>query len=139
MNCLDQARHRVEQATGVPAILDAAYTAFLAMLPVIEDQQDPASPWFVGFVLAGASAASARFALTDAASLPAAVTCPAPAPAPHPADETAAAIVRLAQALVDRLDDAALLARQDQDRDASAAAAWHARELCASLGGEPPS
>lgn len=139
MNCIELARTRVEQAAGIAAVLDASYTAFLLLLPIIERQQDPASPWFVPFVMAGSSAAGGRLALLDAPSLPApAPGSDVPAPGHLPADATAAAVISLGQALVVRLDSAAVAAEHAGDREACGRAARHARDLCASLGGAPP-
>lgn len=138
MNCVELARTRVEQA-GLTAVLDACYAAFLLLLPVIECQQDPASPWFVPFVMAGSSAAGGRLALLDAPSLPAsALSCDIPGRRHLPADATATAVISLSQGLAVRLDSAALAARRAGDRDACGRAARHARELCARLGGAPP-
>jgi hypothetical protein len=106
---------------------------------VIERQPDPASPWFVPFVMAGSSAAGGRLALLDAPSLPAsALRCDIHVRAQLRADATATAVISLSQALAVRLDTAALAARQAGDRDACGRAARHARDLCARLGGAPP-
>lgn len=139
MNSIEAARTRVEQAAGLPALLEASYAAFLTLIPVIERHQDPASRWFVPFVMAGPPAACGRFALLDAPSLPTSALAAGDTTAwPGPAGQTAAAVIRLAQALATRLDDAALVAGQAADRDACARAARHARDLCARLGGTPP-
>lgn len=139
MNCIELARSRVEQAAGIVAVLHASYAAFSLLLPVIERQQDPASPWFVPFVMAGSSAAGGRFALLDAPSLPASTAgCDVPAPGHLPADATAAAVISLGQILAVRLDSAAIAAEHGGDREACGRAARHARDLCASLGGAPP-
>jgi hypothetical protein len=140
MNCLDLARARVEQATGLAGLLQAAYAAFLALLPVIESQQDPASPWFVPFVMAQAPAAGGRLALLGAPSLPpASRELGFPAAGQQPAEHAAAAAARLALALAARLDNAAAAAPGPRDRRACARAAGHARDLAAGLGGAPPS
>lgn len=140
MNCIERARTRVEQAAGLAAVLDASYSAFLLLLPVIEGQQDPGSRWFVPFVVAGSSAAGGRFALLDAPSLPASARASGvPMPGQLPADQAASAVIGLTRALALRLDSAALAAGQAADRAACARAARHARELCASLGGAAPS
>jgi hypothetical protein len=44
MDWITAARARLEQAAGLPAILDAAYDAFEGMLAVIETGQDPGTP-----------------------------------------------------------------------------------------------
>ena len=60
MDTITAVRARLEHATGLPAILDAAYDAFEDMLPAIEAQQDPGSFAFTAFVMSGASAANGR-------------------------------------------------------------------------------
>ena len=72
MDTITAAGARLEHATGLPAILDAAYDAFEDMLPAIEAQQDPGSFAFTAFVMSGASAANGRDAIAAAPSLPAA-------------------------------------------------------------------
>ena len=72
MDTITAARARLEHATGLPAILDAAYDAFEDMLPAIEAQQDPGSAAFTAFVMSAASAANGRDAIAAAPSLPAA-------------------------------------------------------------------
>src|SRR6185437_7184813 len=130
---------QVEQAVGLSAVLEVSYCAFLILLSVIELQQDPASPWFAQFVLAGPPAAGGRFALLDAPSLP---STPADfhdsAGAHMPAGGAVAAVVGLSQVLATRLDTATLAAGNAGDRDACARAAQHARDLYAKLGGAPP-
>lgn len=139
MNSIELARTRVEQAAGLTAVLDASYAACLLLLPVIERHQEPSSRWFGPFVMAGSSAACARFALLDAPSMPAsALRCDIAVRRHLPADATAAAVIALSQVMAIRLDSAAIAAGQAGDRDACGRAARHARDLCASLGGAPP-
>jgi hypothetical protein len=139
MDCLEILRLRVQDVADLPSLLDAAYDAFTTLIPVIEDQQDPASPWFVPFVMAAASAASGRFAVIEAPSFPGiALTRPVPRPGPRPADQAAVQVIALAQALASQLDEASLLARAAADRQACARATRHAQDLCTRLGGEPP-
>jgi hypothetical protein len=139
MDCLDDLRLRVRDAVSLPALLDAAYDAFTTLIPVMEDQQDPASSWYVPFVMAGASAASGRLAVIEAPSFPAiALTRPVPRPGPRPADQAAAQVIALAQALASQLDEASLLAGTAADRRACARAVRHALDLCARLGGQAP-
>jgi hypothetical protein len=138
MSDLDQARARVEEAAGLAALLDAAYAAFILLVPVIERQQDPASAWFVPFVMAGSPAAAGRFALLDAPSLPEASRALGfPEPDLLPARETAAAVASLAEMLARRLGDAAIAAGQPDDRQACAQAAQCARDVRARLGSAP--
>ena len=70
MDRIDTARARLEHASGLPAVLDAAYDAFEDMLGVIEAQQDPGGGAFAAFVMAGAAAANGRNAVAAAPSLP---------------------------------------------------------------------
>jgi hypothetical protein len=93
---------RLEQATGLPAILDAAYDAFEDMLPAIEAQQDPGSAAFTAFVMSGASAANGRDAIAAAPSLPAAthyVVTAAGMPTAVTAQQAAAALTGLSRVL----------------------------------------
>ena len=70
MTRIDGAQQRLQQASDLAAILDAAYEAFDGMLSVIHLVQDPASGLFAAFVMAAASAANGRTALALAPSLP---------------------------------------------------------------------
>src|ERR1700678_2185757 len=70
MTRIDDAQHRMQQASELAAVLDAAYEAFDGMLSVIHLVQDPASDLFTVLVIAAASAANGRNALALAPSLP---------------------------------------------------------------------
>ena len=70
MTRITAAQHRVQQASGLAAVLDAAYEAFEAMLSAIDPVQDPASGLFAAFVMAAAAAANGRNAVALAPSLP---------------------------------------------------------------------
>ena len=85
MDQIESARARLEQATGLPAVLDAAYDAFEEMLSALEDQQDRGGGAFAAFVMSGAAAANGRDALAAAPSLP-------PAPSGDLAAATAGSI-----------------------------------------------
>jgi hypothetical protein len=129
---------RLQQATGLPAILDAAYDAFEDMLPAIEAQQDPGSAAFTAFVMAGASAANGRDAIAAAPSLPAAthpVITTARTPATVTAPQAAAALTELSRLLVSSLNAAAGLSADVRDRAACADAARHAAAICSLLEG----
>jgi hypothetical protein len=128
---------RLEHATGLPAILDAAYDAFEDMLPAIEAQQDPGSAAFTAFVMSAASAANGRDAIAAAPSLPAAAPCvtTARAPAAVTAQQAAAALAGLSRVLVNRLNAAAGLSADAGDRTACASAARHAAVMCSLLEG----
>ena len=70
MTRIDAAQRRLQQASDLAEVLDAAYEAFEAMLSVIHGVQDPASGWFAAYVMAAASAANGRNAVALAPSLP---------------------------------------------------------------------
>lgn len=131
MDPIANARARLAQAAGLPGILDAAYDAFEAMLPVIHDQQDPASGAFVAFVMAAAYAANGRDAVGRAPSLPPAAPHPAPGDPPGPvsAREAATALAELSRLLARRLTDAAALATALADQAACADGAREADRL----------
>ena len=61
---------RLERATALTAVLDAAYDAFEQMLLAIRAHENPASGLFAAFVMAAASAADGRDAVAFAPSLP---------------------------------------------------------------------
>lgn len=141
MNHLTMAWERVNAAVGLTEVLDAAHAAFTTALSVIEDEQDPRNPLFVTFVMAGATAATGRLALTAAPSLPdssrsaRSVAITKSEPSCGMADEDLADLSRLCQATARRLYDAALTARDAADRAACSKASHHARELCSWFGG----
>jgi hypothetical protein len=76
---LEIAAERMEAVAGLADVLAAAYAVFMTMLPVIHDRQDPASPLFDMFVMAGAIAATGRLALLAAPSLPSSSRSASPA------------------------------------------------------------
>ncbi len=139
MHTITAAGARLEHATGLPAILDAAYDAFEDMLPAIEAQQYADSAAFTAFVMSGASAANGRDAIAAAPSLPAAaaprVVTTARAPATATARQAAAALTGLSRVLVSRLNAAAGLSADVGDRAACASAAHHAAAICSLLEG----
>src|ERR1700728_2451151 len=105
LDTITAAGARLERATGLPAVLDAAYDAFENMLPAIEAQQDPDSAAFTAFVMSGASAANGRDAIAAAPSLPAAtnhVVTTARTPTTVTAAQAAAALTGLSRVLVSR-------------------------------------
>jgi hypothetical protein len=138
MDTITAARARLEQATGLPAILGAAYDAFEDMLPAIEAQQDPGSAAFTAFVMSAASAANGRDAIAAAPSLPAVTPHVATTPC-TPATVTAAQaapdLTGLSRVLVSRLNAAADLSADVGDRAACASAARHAAAICSLLEG----
>jgi len=138
MDTITAARARLEHATALPAILDAAYDAFEDMLPAIEAQQDPGSPAFTAFVMSGAPAANGRDAIAAAPSLPAVthhVDTTARTLATVTAAQAAAALTGLSHVLVSRLNAAAGLSANPGDRAACASAARHAAAICSLLEG----
>jgi hypothetical protein len=142
MNHLAAVRARLEQASDLPAILDAAYDAFEGMLPVIHGQEDRAGGGFAAFVMAGASAANGRDAVASAPSLPPAAPRRAPPAAGDPVtgiteEEAAAVLAGLSQLLASRLADAAAWAPDAADRAACAVAARHAGAIWSLLAGAP--
>jgi hypothetical protein len=143
MDWIAAARARLEQAAGLPVILDAAYDTLEGMLLAIERGQDPGEGAFAAFVMSGAAAADARDAVAAAPSLPSAVGSDAPlraAEAPAGglgARELAAALAGLSELLASRLASVAELPAGRADRDACAAAARHAADVCSLLGGAP--
>jgi hypothetical protein len=139
------ARHRLEHAADLPAVLAAACAAFEDMLAVIQARQDQLGPDFAAYMLAGASAADGRFAVIAAPSLPPPAVVPAACGGGDPdiADvdaglDAGAALAGLARVLAGRLGQAATMAAHPADRAACADAAWHAGLLAARLGGPSP-
>jgi hypothetical protein len=144
MSQLEDAHERMTAAVGLSEVLAAAYTAFDAMLPVIEDQQDQGGPHFAAFVMAGVPAATGRLALVAAPSLPAECLLAGSAgrvsggraSGGRTAEEVAELLAGLGQVMARRLYDATLTAADADDREACSRASHHARELCAWLGGD---
>ncbi|HUZ55041.1 MAG TPA: hypothetical protein VMU94_21260 [Streptosporangiaceae bacterium] len=131
MNSITAAQARLETAEDLPTILNAAYEAFDAMLPVIHDHQDPAGGSFVTFVMSATYAANGRDAVGFAPSLPSAAIPPAPE---HPAEkgsalEAATALASLSQLLASRLVSAGQRATTQSDRIACTVAAHQATRL----------
>ncbi len=143
MDQLAVTRARLEQASGLPAILDAAYDAFEDLLSAVEDQQDPDGGGFAAFVMSGAAAANGRDAVAGAPSLP--LTGPGDAARPKSralplevtAVEAVAVLARFSHLLASRLADARVLAVDIGDRAACADASRYAAEVCSLLGGAP--
>src|SRR6266851_7386175 len=70
MSDIAAARRRVQQASGLGGVLDAAYDAFESMLSVIRDHEDSTDRMFIPFVMAATCAANGRDAILFAPSLP---------------------------------------------------------------------
>jgi hypothetical protein len=142
MDQIESVRIRLEQATGLPAVLDAAYDAFEEMLWAIEEQEDRSGGAFAAFVMSGTAAANARDALAAAPSLPPAasgdLTVGTVGPSGGLATEDAAAVFAgLSQLLSSRLADACDLSADVGDKVACAQAARHAASICSLLGRTP--
>ena len=142
MDRIAAVRSRLGQAGDLPGILDAAYDAFEAMLPVIHGQEDRAGVGFAAFVMSAASAANGRDAVASAPSLPAAPSgrgwlADGDPPAGVSEPDAAAALAGLSQLLASRLADAASWAAGAADRAACAVAARHAGAIWSMLAGAP--
>ena len=70
MTPISAAHDRLQRASDLAAVLDAAYAAFEGMVAVLHAVQDSGSGLFAAAVMAGASAAGGRDALLFAQSLP---------------------------------------------------------------------
>jgi hypothetical protein len=142
MDQIESARVHLEQATGLAAVLDAAYDAFEQMLPALEEQQDRGGATFAAFVMSGTAAANGRNALAAAPSLPPAASGDLAAGTAGPssgraAQDAAATLAQLSQLLSGRLTDASDLSADVGDKLACARAARHAASICSLLGRTP--
>jgi hypothetical protein len=142
MTWIDAVRERLQQATALADVLDAAYAAFEAMLPVIHPLQDPASGMFAAFVMAAASAANGRDAVAVAPSLPEHPVLAPPAAERSPSSQTpvdtAKALAGLGQLIAARLAHAGASAQDPADRTACQRAGRHGRDICELLSGTAP-
>ena len=141
MNRINAAHRRLQQASDLAAVLDAAYEAFEGMLSVIYPAQDPASGWFAAYVMAAASAANGRNALALAPSLPRRPLLAVPAeeglgPGGRP-ERVAEAVAGLSHLVAGRLALAASGAPDTGDRDACGHAVRNARDICGLLSSTP--
>jgi hypothetical protein len=142
MNQIESARVRLEQATGLPAVLDAAYEAFEEMIWTLEEQEDPGGGTFAAFVMSGTAAANARDALAAAPSLSLApsrdlVAVTAGRSSGLTLEDAPAVLAQLSQLLSSRLARASGLSADVGDKVACAQAARHAASICSLLGGTP--
>ncbi len=135
MNATATVTARLKSANDLAEIVTAAHQAFEVMLPLIEDQQDPAGGAFTDFVMAAACAASGRDALLFAPSLRPASARRAATGYPPPALEAAAALGKLSSLLAGRLRQAAELAASEADARACAEARRQAGRLAALFAG----
>ena len=140
MNRIIRAYDDLRQASGLPAVLDAAYNAFEDMLPVLRTYDDPADGGFAAFVMSAASAADGRDALGWAPSLPPRRLSGPPGPDDEPllgrtAGDAAVALADVTRLLAARLAQAGRSASSDRDRAACADAWRHARDIHALVAG----
>ena len=139
MTGMTAARHRLEQADDLPALLEAAHEVFVAALTALRAREDPDSVWFGGFVMAAASAADGRDAVIFAPSMPAHRARARRAPEkthqrarPKRSRGTSPALCGLAAV---RLAQAASQAADPGDQAACVRAARCARRICELLAG----
>ena len=142
MSSIPAVRDRLERADSLPAVLDAAHDAFGSMLSAIRALEDPATALFIPLVMAAASAAEGRNALSFAPALPSR-PLPAAPTRDEPADATsvqvtAASLAALSELLAARLTDAARDAPGRGDQAACRDAARSARDIHALLTGNGP-
>jgi hypothetical protein len=128
------AQDRLAASSNLTAVLDAAYDAFEAMLPIIRACHDHAGSLFAAFRKSAASAAEGRNAILLAPSLPSRCLHEALSPDEdsHRDEDTEAVAADLAAVsllLADRLMQAARSAPDYRDRAACRSAARRAREI----------
>jgi hypothetical protein len=142
MTRISAAQHRLQQASGLACVLDAAYESFEGMVSVIHPAEDPASGLFTALVMAAASAANGRNALALAPSFPGHPLLAVPAvqePGPgEPPERVAEAVAGLSHLVAERLEQAAASAPDSGDRAACRHAAQSAREITGLLGSGGP-
>jgi hypothetical protein len=142
MDQIESARVRLEQATGLPAVLDAAYDAFEQLLWALEEQEDRGGGAFAAFVMSATAATNGRDALAAAPSLPLSASGELAAAAAWSScgltvEGAAAVLAQLSQLLSGRLADASNLPGDVGDKVACAQAARHAASICSLLGRRP--
>jgi hypothetical protein len=142
MDQIESARVRLEQATGLPAVLDAAYEAFEKMLWALEEQEDRGGGAFAASVMSATAAANGRDALAAAPSLPSTPSGDLAAPAAGRSsalamEDPVAVLAGLSQLVSSRLARASGLSADVGDKVACARAARHAASICSHLGATP--
>ena len=138
---LTAAAGRLRQATGLPAVMDAACDAFEEILAVIGDHEDTTSAVSIPLVLAATQAANGRDALLFAPSLPPRrlhQTQPEEQKPPPAAADITAAVAGLGMLLAARLMRTASIVVAGPDRAACQDAAGYARAICGLLAGAGP-
>jgi hypothetical protein len=142
MDQIESARALLEQATGLPAVLEAAYDAFEEMLWALEEQEDRGGEAFAAFVMSSTAAANGRDALAAAPSLRSAssgdlVGLAVGRSRGLAVEDAAAVLARLSQLLSSRLTHAGDLSADAGDKLACTQAAGHAANICSLLGRTP--
>lgn len=138
MTSIHQMHERLRSADGIEAVLDAAHDAFEGLLSIIRAHEDPADGLFIPLVMAAASAAEGRNAITFAPSLPPRRLHPAAAAAELGDTNITVGLAALSGLLATRLMDAARDAPHRGDQAACRAAARCARDIRALLIGTGP-
>ncbi len=140
MSYIAAARRRVQQASGLGGVLDAAYDAFEGMLSVIRDHEDSADGMFIPFVMAATCAANGRDAVLFAPSLPPRRLHEPPAAGPHEgsAEVAAGAVAALSVLLASQLAEVAGSAAAQEDRAACQDGARCAQQIHDLLTGPGP-
>ena len=141
MNGIAAARRRVQQASGLGGVLDAAYDAFESMLSVIRDHEDSTDRMFIPFVMAATCAANGRDAVLFAPSLPPRrLHEPPAADGPHEggAEAVAGAVAALSLLLASHLAEIAGSAPEHEDRAACQDGARCAQQIHDLLTGPGP-
>jgi hypothetical protein len=135
---IHQMHERLRSADGIETLLDAAHDAFAGLLSIIRAHEDPADGLFIPLVMAAASAAEGRNAITFARSLPPRRLHPATA-ADEPGNANiTAGLAALIELLAARLSAAARDAPDRSDQAACHTAARCARDIHALLTGTGP-
>lgn len=138
MTSIHQMHERLRSADGIEAVLDAAHDAFEGLLSIIRAHEDPADGLFIPLVMAAASAAEGRNAITFAPSLPPRRLHPATGVAELGDTNITVGLAALSELLATRLVDAARDAPYPSDQAACRAAARCARDIRALLIGTGP-
>jgi len=132
MTSMTDARRRVDEASGLAEVLDAAYDAFEDMLTAIYGYHDAGGPFYPALIMAAADAANGRDAVAFAASLPPSRQVqPAATTAADPVawQDLGASIAALSSSLSARLREVAAAAKTAEDRRACLDAARYADEV----------
>jgi hypothetical protein len=141
MTRISTTKHRLEDASSLAALLDAAYEAFEETMSAIRRHEDRTGDSFAGFAFAAAIAADGRDAIAAAPSLPRSPLQPANPEAPEPGQGIGgltADLAALSRVLAGRLADSARLAADCEDQSACEAGARQAWEIHALLAGNEP-